>query len=264
MAWYWYCRPLCLLLLIHGQQPRCKIRWRERGGQQQVGCEWRPVRLPLCHASEIGAAQPILKMAYRLVDCAPDYGVWRALILTQASRTSYSRSTSPRCLHHSAIMGEQLKFRGQLVAHEDWVTSIAATSEVRAIRCCFGLSDALCLGRHQAKQESPCVATSLAVDDAAHRRANGSWLSVVALLSSSNDKNIRNQETRHITHAAHKQACIRTRTNAQPSLPCIPQHPRFIASAHKRETTSWPLSSLPANPVLTARLPFALFTARVF
>eukprot|EP00752_Nemacystus_decipiens_P002856 g2660.t1 len=26
-------------------------------------------------------------------------------------------------------MGEQLKFRGQLVAHEDWVTSIAATSE---------------------------------------------------------------------------------------------------------------------------------------
>lgn len=28
-------------------------------------------------------------------------------------------------------MGEQLKFRGQLVAHEDWVTSIAATSEVR-------------------------------------------------------------------------------------------------------------------------------------
>ncbi|CAM9445354.1 unnamed protein product, partial [Discosporangium mesarthrocarpum] len=26
-------------------------------------------------------------------------------------------------------MGEQLKFRGDLVAHEDWVTSIAATSE---------------------------------------------------------------------------------------------------------------------------------------
>lgn len=36
-----------------------------------------------------------------------------------------------QCLQHSAIMGEQLKFRGQLVAHEDWVTSIAATSEVR-------------------------------------------------------------------------------------------------------------------------------------
>lgn len=28
-------------------------------------------------------------------------------------------------------MGDQLKYRGQLVAHEDWVTSIAATSEVR-------------------------------------------------------------------------------------------------------------------------------------
>lgn len=47
------------------------------------------------------------------------------------ARPLYSRSTSPRCLHHSANMGEQLKFRGQLVAHEDWVTSIAATSEVR-------------------------------------------------------------------------------------------------------------------------------------
>lgn len=34
-------------------------------------------------------------------------------------------------------MGEQLKFRGELVAHEDWVTSIAATSEASFMQCDF-------------------------------------------------------------------------------------------------------------------------------
>lgn len=43
----------------------------------------------------------------------------------------HAQPHAPQLYHHSAIMGEQLKFRGQLVAHEDWVTSIAATSEVR-------------------------------------------------------------------------------------------------------------------------------------
>ena len=54
--------------------------------------------------------------------------VWSVLLTPHATTQEVPCPLVPVPLF---TMGDQLKYRGQLVAHEDWVTSIAATSEVR-------------------------------------------------------------------------------------------------------------------------------------
>lgn len=65
-----------------------------------------------------------------------DYHLLAGVALTRLTSLTPPYQPLRHLLYHTAIMGEQLKFRGQLVAHEDWVTSIAATSEVRSKYAC--------------------------------------------------------------------------------------------------------------------------------